>query len=288
MTIAYLIMGHRNPGQIIKLMSALRDSPSFFVIHIDKRADDSVYAPLRDYAAHDPDVFLTKRIRCYWGGFGIANATIECIKMVVKTNRDFDYAILLSGQDYPIKSTGQIVAFFQKNKGNEFIESFALSKPNRWSDYGGHYQAMNRVQYWTFFIRGRTFHVRLRRKFPVGFEPHGGSQWWCLSKECIFYIESFIRKNPGFVRYFKQVFIADECFFQTIISNSAFRDRIVDDHLRYIDTEHPNPDVPRTLETSDFESLRRSPKIFARKFDPDRSKECLDLIDTELLGLPNK
>ena len=288
MTIAYLIMGHRNPGHIIRLMDSLRDSRSFFVIHIDQRADDSVHAPLRDYAAQNPDVFLTKRIRCYWGGFGIAHATIECVKMVVKMNRDFDYAILLSGQDYPIKSADHIVEFFQKNKGKEFIESFSLCKQNRWSDHGGYFEAMNRVQYWTFFIRSRTFQVRLRRKFPLGWEPHGGSQWWCLSKECILYIEAFIRANPGFVRYFKHVFIPDECLFQTIISNSAFRDRIAGDHLRYIDTEHPNPDSPRTLEAGDFESLRRSPKMFARKFEPDRSKECLNRIDTELRGLPKK
>src|SRR5215472_17324278 len=191
MTFAYLIMGHRNPGHIINLIGSLRDSKSFFVIHIDKRASDSVYAPLRDYAVHNPDVFLTKRVRCYWGGFGIVKATIECVKMAVKLNRDFDYAILLSGQDYPIKTTGQITEFFRKNKGKEFIESFSLSKPNRWSDHGGYYQAMNRVQYWTFSIRSRTFQVPLRRKLPFGCEPYGGSQWWCLSKECILYIEAF-------------------------------------------------------------------------------------------------
>jgi len=288
MAIAYLIMGHRHPDHILKLIGSLRDSTSFFVIHIDKRASDSVYAPLRDYAARDPDVFLAERIRCYWGGFGIANATIECMKMAVKTNRDFDYAILLSGQDYPIKGTGQIAEFFEKNKGKEFIEFFPLAKPNRWSDFAGYYQAMKRVQYWTFYIRSRTIHVGLRRKFPLGWEPHGGSQWWCLSRECILYIEAFVRKNPGFVRYFKHVFIADECLFHTILSNSAFRDRIVSDDLRYIDTQHPNPGNPRTLEASDFESLRQSPKLFARKFDPDRSKECLDRIDAELLGLPKK
>jgi len=288
MAIAYLIMGYRDPDQIINLIGSLRDSKSFFVIHIDKRARDSIYAALRDYAVDNPDVFLTKRVRCYWGGFGIVKAAIECVTMVVKLNLDFDYAILLSGQDYPIKSTGQIAEFFQKNKGKEFIESFSLSKPNRWSDYGGYYQAMNRVQYWTFFIRNRVFHVRLRRKFPFGCEPYGGSQWWCLSKQCILYIEAFIRANPGFVRYFQHVFIPDESFFQTLLSNSAFRDRIVSDHLRYIDTEDPNPEIPRTLEASDFESLRLSPKLFARKFEPNRSKECLDLIRAELLGMPTK
>lgn len=285
MAVAYLIMGHKHPGQILRLIHSLKDSSAFFVIHIDKRASDDVYSPLRDYAAANPNVFLTKRIRCYWGGFGIARAMIECVKVAVRAGRHFDYAILLSGQDYPIKNAREIADFFEKNKGAEFIESFPLSKANRWTDHGGYFQAMNRVRYWTFFIRSRSFHLRLTRKFPFGWEPHGGSQWWCLSKECILYIDSFIRRNPAFVRYFKYVLIPDESLFQSILSNSSFHDKIVNDDLRYIDWEHPNPNYPRTMETGDFDYLRTSPKLFARKFEPDRSKNCLDLIDAELLGI---
>jgi hypothetical protein len=284
MTIAYLIVAHKSPDQILRLIHSLRESSAFFVIHIDKRAGDDVFGPLRDYAATHPEVLLTKRNRCYWGGFGIAKAMIECVNTAVRTKRSFDYAILLSGQDYPIKNAKQIADFFEQNKGKEFMESFSLVKPNRWTEHGGYYQAMARVKYWTFFVRSRVYQLRIARKFPFGWEPHGGSQWWSLSHESLSYIESFLRTNPSFVRYFKYVFIPDESLFQSILSNSPFRDKIVDNDLRYIDWERPNPQYPRTLETDDFERLRASPKLFARKFQPDRSKECLDLIDAQLLG----
>ena len=78
--VAYLIMGHKDPGQILHLIETLRDSAAFFVIHIDGRAGDDVFKPLRDYAATHPEVLLTRRIRCYWGAFGIANAMTECVK----------------------------------------------------------------------------------------------------------------------------------------------------------------------------------------------------------------
>ena len=285
MAIAYLIIAHKSPDQLLRLIRALQDPAVFFVMHIDQRAGEEVYGPLRDYASTHPELLLTKRHTCYWGGFGIAQAMIECLQTALNSKRDFDYAILLSGQDYPIKTPADIAGFLEKNRGSQFIESFSLVKPNQWTNHGGYFQAEARVRYWTFFLRSRVFHLRWKRKFPFGWEPYGGSQWWCLSRECLEYIASFMRKNPSFVRYFQYVFIPDESLFQSILSNSKFRDKIVDDNLRYIDWENPNPDYPRTLEADDFEKLQRSPKLFARKFQPGRSGECLDRIDREILGL---
>ena len=37
----------------------------------------------------------------------------------------------------------------------------------------------------------------------------------------------------------------------------------------------------------DFERLRNSPKLFARKFEIERSKDLLDTVDSELLS-PSK
>lgn len=285
MKVAYLIMGHRDPDQILRLIHALRDSGAFFVIHIDERAPDHVFAPLKEYAASHPEVILTPRIRCYWGGFGIANAMIECVRVAARALHAFDYAILLSAQDYPIKSAVQIDEFLTRNKGSEFIESFPLAKPNRWTSHSGYYQAMNRVKYWTFFLRSRTFHLPIARKFPFGWEPYGGSQWWGLSRDCILYLDNFLQRNPGFVRFFRHVLIPDESMFQSILSNSAFADRIVNNDLRHIDWERPNPKYPRTLEEEDFDILRTSPKLFARKFDPERSGELLARVDKELLDV---
>src|ERR1700741_5159536 len=107
MKIAYLIMGHRDPQQILRQIDALRDSDVFFVIHIDKRAGDDVFGPLREHAATRSDVFLASRVRCYWASFGIAYAMIECVRTAIQSGMHFDYAILLSAQDYPIKRAAQ-------------------------------------------------------------------------------------------------------------------------------------------------------------------------------------
>ena len=75
--------------------------------------------------------------------------------------------------------------------------------------------------------------------------------------------------------------LPDESFFQSIISNSPFRARIVSDDLRYTDWENPNPLYPRTLDSDDFERLMSSPKLIARKFD-ERSEALVALIDGKL------
>jgi Core-2/I-Branching enzyme len=283
MKIVYIILCHNDPSQVIRLIRALTDKDVFFVVHVDARASEEVYLPLQEFSSLQPDVFIAPRVSCYWGSFGIVQATLTCLREALRNDRTFDYAILLSGQDYPIKTRHQIAAFLRENHGKEFIESFSLLKPNRWSEHQGIYNASARVSDWYFFFRSRCFHLKLPRQFPLKWIPHGGSQWWCLSKECILYIDSLVRQQPSVARYFRHVFIPDECFFQSILSNSPFRDRLVNDHLRYIDWECPNPKYPRTLEACDFDKLAASPKLFARKFQSARSKECLDRIDEELI-----
>ncbi|MBR8836292.1 MAG: hypothetical protein DSM106950_20295 [Stigonema ocellatum SAG 48.90 = DSM 106950] len=286
MKIAYIVLAHKLPVQLVRLIRRIEDDGTSFFIHMDKKAGDRMYSDLGEMLSSMSNVhLLKKRYPCYWGDFNIVAATLESIGQLVNSSIDFDYAILLSGQDYLIKSTSQIKEFLQKHRGQEFIESFALASENRWTNLGGCYRALNRVQYWHFRFRSQHFYLPVKRRFFKGFEPYGGSQWWCLSRECIQYINSFVMNNPRFVNYFKSVFIPDELFFQTVVSNSHFKDCIFDDDLRYVDWEHPNPTPPAILCKSDFDTLVNSPKLFARKFDITRDAEILDIIDQKILGI---
>jgi hypothetical protein len=280
--IAYFILCHKAPEQVIRLIERLQESNSFFIVHIDSRAAAQVRRTLEEYSARATNVVFSERHRCYWGRIGIVRATVACIRKAIQLGLPFDYAFLLSGEDYPIKSTDHVKRFLSKNSGKEFIESFAFDKPNRWSRHGGSYNPLNRVLFWTLFFRSKHIQIKWQRRFPLGFKPHLGSQWWCLSKECIEYLNTFIARNPKYVRYFNWVFIPDECFFQSILSNSPYARKIAGDGIRYADWENPNPNYPRTLMISDLEKLRESPALFARKFDAVRSQELVDRLDDEI------
>jgi len=278
--LAFFILCHKAPAQVIRLVERLRDEGTVFVIHVDRRADPAVYDAIKSFSdGHPAQVRLCRqRYRCYWGRFGIVAAALSCIREALALDLPFDRAFLLSGQDYPIKSLAQIRTFLSDHAGMEFIESFPADEPNRWTEAEGSHNALNRVLHWTLSFRSRHIQIKWRRRFPFGYRPHGGSMWWCLTRECIVYIDRFIRENPSYTRYFRTVFIPDESFFQSIISNSPFRTSIVSDDLRYADWENPNPLYPRTLDTDDFAKLLSSPKLIARKFD-ERSEALVALID---------
>jgi hypothetical protein len=98
-------------------------------------------------------------------------------------------------------------------------------------------------------------------------------------------VHAYVQSRPEYVRYFGRVYIPDELFFHTLLLNSALRDRVVDDDLRYVDWSRPSAGQ-KTLGIEDIDALEASPKLFARKFDSERDARVLDLVDERLLKRP--
>jgi len=282
MNVAFLILMHKNPEQTIRLIERLDGPASSFIVHVDRRASREVYQSIEAWASKRNRVVLAKRSSCRWGGFGIVAASVECVRAALRIDPAFDYAMLLSGQDYPIKPLHAIFEFLSARRGKQFIETFPLDRDNRWSAATGAYQAMNRIAWYHLAFRGRRLHVPIRRRLPVGLKPHGGSQWWCLTRDCLADLDDFLNRNPRVLRYFKNVFIPDECFFQTLVSNSRFGGDVIADDLHYADWTRPNPWPPRILDDSDFDFILSSGKLFARKFDVARDPKILDKLDREV------
>jgi hypothetical protein len=169
--------------------------------------------------------------------------------------------------------------------------------------------------FWSAFNRHRhRFPIR-RYPFPE-LVPYGGSQWWSLTDECVRYLLDFVDKRRDVVRFFRYVQCPDEMFFQTILMNSPFAERAANFdryrrwseerksdpdalspmleemtfNLRYIDWTGPyggERGYPYVLDERDFDELKSSVCLFARKFDAQKSSRLLDRIDTEILGRPH-
>jgi len=282
MKIAYIISAYKNPEQLVRLILRLNSDKTNFLVHVDKKTDKCIFDQIVCDTNHLANVYFLKRYRCYWGGFGHVQATTEGINEIFKRSIPFDCAILLTGQDYPIKTNEQIRTFLQEHDGKSFMEYFCLPSDN-WEGGG-----LQRVELWHLRLRNRLFVFPkkhdswLKRKFPENFRPFGGSSYWCLPRECITYIHKFTRNNSRFVNFFKFVDVPDEIFFQTIVMNSPLAGSVVNDDLRYIEWNDPNSGSPAILGRHDFEKIASAPKLFARKFDVNVDAEVLDLIDQEL------
>ncbi len=277
MRIAYVILAHQLPEQLVRLVRRLNTPNALFLIHVNRRSDDAVYRAARAGLAELDSVVFLRRHKLYWGGFGHVRATIEGLDELHRRSAQFDYVALLTGQDYPIKPVSVIERTLAESSGRSFMAYDRL--PGGWED------GMKRITDWHSRRIGvpRGWHLQLpiRRRFPLGLVPYGGSSYWWLSREAVDYVRRFVVEQPGFYRFFKHVDVPDEIFFHTVLMNSPLRDSVVNDELRHVDwTRDP---LPAIFAAGDLETLRRSPKLLARKFDSTFDAEILDLIDSELL-----
>ena len=301
MKIAYIVLAHKYPEQLLRLISQLNTDDVAFFVHIDKNVDNTIYHQILTLLKDFPNVSFIKRYKSAWASFELVKATLEGIKSIVETGTYFDYVVHLSGQDYLIKSNEQIQKFFQENKGREFLEYFPLPC-SKWKGGG-----LRRVEYWhilwndihfcipekrefkspiaSFLYSVLIWPLPKKRKFFESFPLYGGSFHWCLTGECVKWIDDFVKQNTNFVNRFKYTYCADEIFYQTLILNSPFKDKIINDDFRYRDWGGDvNALHPRNLEKKDFEKIRESDKLFARKFDMTIDPDILDMIDEMILS----
>lgn len=149
--IAFLILAHKNPAQLGKLVTSLDDRRFDFFIHIDAKAKGSFEAPSLKYS--ERCVFLSKgeRVRTYLNDFSLVDATLALAKAARRNGR-YKYSVLLTGQDYPIKSND---AIYEKLLG---------SYPTCWIDSYGVDEAMEKGVSWVEHVGRRRFSQRIRRR----------------------------------------------------------------------------------------------------------------------------
>lgn len=278
MRIAYVILAHQLPDQLVRLVRRLDAPGALFLIHVNRRSDDAVLESVRAGLADLPNVAYLRRHALHWAGFGHVRATLEGLDELHRRGEPYDYAALLTGQDYPIKPVAAIERTLAGGGGRSFMVHDRMP--------GGLADGMRRIEHWHWrrIGRPRGWHLRvpMRRRFPLGLVPYSGSSYWWLTREAVEHVRAFVAEHPGYVRFFRHVDVPDECFFHTILLNSPLRDRIVCDELRLVDWTRPT--MPAIFGVDDLELLRSSPALMARKFDARVDARILDLIDVELLG----
>lgn len=270
--IAYIVSAYKLPAQLERLLRRL-DAPGVtFAVHVDKKTRRGTWDEMTS-RCRDLDVVWLPRHRSQWGGFGHVRATLKGIDHVVGTGVPFDYAVLLTGQDYPLRHPSEIARVLGDADGRSFMRSLPLPWEH-WGTRGG----LDRIEDW-HLITYRRLHLALplRRTIPGGLHPYGGSAYWCLERTLVHFVHGYLRENPDYVRFFEHVFVPDELFFQTIIMNSELRDTVENDDLRYLDwSREPAPAV---LTRDDLPALLESGQLFARKFDEMVDSEVLDALD---------
>lgn len=282
MRVAHLILTYTNPKQTERMIKNMAHPDFDFYIHVDKKHDINPHLFLKDL----PNVFfIQNRVKVKWAGFNTVIATFECIKEIVGTGIKYDFINFLSGQDYPLKPANELFDFFNQNQGKEFLSYLDIK--NDWKE------GLIRME--KYFLSDYNFkgkHTIERiinflmpaRKIPYGLHPYGKSMFWMLSPETAMYVTNKVEGDKKLVNFFCLSWGSDEFVFQTILMNSEYKDKIINNNHRYIDWSGGGAN-PKVLDENDFEKIKASNMLFARKLDIVKSGRLFDLIDTKLLTL---
>ncbi len=284
---AYIILAHKNPHQLYRLIQKLDDQHSAFFIHIDKKASFTGFEQLH-YLFNK--VIFTKRSNAGWGSFGLVEATLHAMQAIGECPVKFNRIILLSGQDYPIKSNDYINQYLKSSPFCIFIEYFLIPNHDKWQPRGGLFRIdkyfFGLKKYQRFIARSFNFLSDylplIKRKHPHYMHPYAGAQWWIIDDYALKYILHFVKNNPEYITFHKSTFAPDEVFFQTILLNSKdekIQKSICNNHLRYMNWPSRYNSHPEILLKEDISNIRQSDALFARKFDIHAEENILELVD---------
>lgn len=166
MKLAILLLCHKNAEQINLFLETLKHPDIEFFIHMDKKADIVNQLIKRQDIHVLPD---NLRVDVKWSGFSMIEATLNLLKEAYKATR-FDYYWLCSGQDFPLKSPGQIIEYFSMHVGRNFIS--LRPSYNYQNDHHENHLDKRNVMKYPEFLMDRTFTKRLLKRLYI--EISGG------------------------------------------------------------------------------------------------------------------
>jgi len=309
--IAYHILCHDNFAQVARLIDALYSPDDVFLIDIDDGKQPDV-SPI-NALSQKHNVHVVSDANIGWGAGGTLRKTLKGAFNLLRLNADWQYYVVLSGQDLPLKSVDAIKAQLAEgaNQGlnylrygtTEVLDPQDLPKihPGRniaqWGDRG-HTKVyakpgalnpqINHGARWLVDVtevgeKGEVYIgscddllLKRRQVFFKQYPYFEGPNWFNLHRSLI----EFMIDDPFAYELYdvmRSTFIPDESFFQTYIMNTQFRDSVNWNYGRLILRPGPKPRV-KVFTNDDWPEISACSEIFGRKFDTRESPEIVERV----------
>lgn len=270
--IAYFIMVHHKPEVFRAMFQKIYSKDQFYLIHIDRKAEEEVTEEIQLYISQFPNVYILESINIVAGGFSMIQAELDAMEFLLNIAGEWDYFINLSGEDYPLKSQQIIREFLTVNNGRNYIFYYdqKFYRPD----------TLQRIQNHFTELTHKVSSMIYKRKFMLGVTPYIGGKWFVLTREtCIFMTNN--KRVMDFEDYYLHTLLPAESFFQTVLMNTAFNDVIVNDDKRAI-IEKTFFNKKQNVETF-IESLKSSNYLFIRKINDSTDEKILNYIKESYL-----
>jgi hypothetical protein len=286
--VAYIVLSHRNPEQVLRLVRVLREGPAARVLVRHDPRGPSLPAAEIEAAGGEA---IEDRIESQWGGWSQLELIVSCLREAV-VRHDPDWALILSGQDYPLRPLADIEA--ELGAGLLDGRLGAVREVERRRPAAGDDEFFLRARYRHYtrprampdlpgalrpFIYARALPplVGVRRLAPPPLPLVFSSDWLTLGRRAIATVLA-AADNGRLMRYFRRVAVPSEALFASVLLNNEAL-TIERDHRRVANFAHEGAPHPELLTSADFDRLIASGADFARKFDAAVDSRVLDLLD---------
>jgi hypothetical protein len=286
-TIAYIVLSHRNPEQVLRLVRALREGPAARVLVRHDRRRSRLAAAEIEAAGGEA---LEDRIEMEWGGWSQAELILSCLRRAARLKPE--WTLVLSGQDYPLRPIADIEERLATTEADGLLGSvreierrppppghddeFFLRTAYR------HFRRPHRLPHLPqalrplVYVRDLPPRLGVRRRRRI--EPlYSSADWLTLGPRALAALLA-AGEDRRLTRFFRRVAVPSESFFATVLLNDPTLS-IGRDHRRFLVFNRPGAPHPRTLTTADLEPALASGADFARKFDTGEDARVLDLLD---------
>ena len=270
--IAFIIAAHKDPPSLIQLLENIHHPEHIYLIHIDKRA-----SAMRNFIAgtvnNNPKykenvrVLPTDRsVSPIWGSYGMVRAMLELMEEAVRMS-DWDFVIMLSGSDLPLRSVDDLAMSLAAYKGKNFFQFYTSTPRNgdpklKWTNPPF---CFNR----RWGCDGFYFRVTYKETMPTldELEIYTVSSFVVVNRE---YVEDIVDQNrhpDAFKRhifYLQMSSLPDESFFSTFAMNSRHKGSVNNVGIHFLKgfEEVDSLGLCRHMEESD--TCGRGPGNFAK------------------------
>ena len=280
MRFAYLIIAHDSMEQLKLLLRLLDHCENDIYLHIDKKSDIQESECIK--CVNKARMHTYKLYPVYHADLSQTECQLFLLREAVKEQHDYYH--LISGHDLPIKRHSEILAFFEANKGKQFIhfESDDFCPKDACTYYHFFHGWIKRHPKSAFFglaVKLERNLIQLQRKLHVKRKLYCGANWFSITHELA---EEYCRHHEALLKKVRWTISSDEYVLQTFYKTMAAgsydlfaKTKAPEDYggtARLIDWKRGNPYVWRM---SDYEELMNSDRMFARKFNWDTDAEII-------------
>ena len=308
--VAYLILTHKDPTQVMALANRIHDlSPtSHVVVHHDRKADALPWGGTPPQWVH-----MVEPVQVEWGDWSIVEATLRMFRLAHE-ELDVSWCVVVSGEHWPVVNLGSwernlaasgVDAYLpavvlphrlrfgpSDRDGNRFLARcvhrwFRIKRPKSELVHRG-LAGLSKISLWIHPLAKLEFSLRSdawflgipRRRGPVrGWDLYKGSEWLACNARAVGIL---LNTDPKVTEWFRRSHIPDESYVQTVLRRGS---GLVVDRAE-VTWVPPEPEVSEVgwmlLKTEQLTQVRKAGVAFARKVDPSRNPEVIEAIDKQV------